>query len=146
MLNHQLALIGSHMRGLSQSAVWHILHKGQLYPFRVPHVQELQPGENNLCPQSCEWLLHKTGDECSQYNNWLQAGWPRGRSSSPSRVKNFLFSTLSRLALGLTQPDIQWVPGVKRPEQEADHSQLVLRSRKRGSIHPLPHTSSWHSA
>jgi hypothetical protein len=26
------------------------------------------------------------------------------------------------------------------------HLQLVLRSRKRGSIHPLPHTSSWRSA
>jgi hypothetical protein len=25
------------------------------------------------------------------------------------------------------------------------HLQLVLRSRKLGSIHPLPHTSSWHS-
>jgi hypothetical protein len=26
------------------------------------------------------------------------------------------------------------------------HLQLVPRSRKRGSIHPLPHTSSWRSA
>jgi hypothetical protein len=34
-------------------------------------------------------------------------------------------------------------PKVKRPGREA---QLVLRSRKHGSIHPLPHTSSWHSA
>jgi hypothetical protein len=31
-------------------------------------------------------------------------------------------------------------PGVKRQEREADHSpRLVPRSRKRGSIHPLPH-------
>jgi hypothetical protein len=42
------------------------------------------------------------------------------RSSSPGRVKNFLFSTSSRPALGSTQPPIQWVPGalfpgVKRP-------------------------------
>jgi hypothetical protein len=28
------------------------------------------------------------------------------------RVKNFLFSTLSKLALGSTQPPIQWVPGL----------------------------------
>jgi hypothetical protein len=49
-----------------------------------------------------------------------------GRSSSPGRVKNFIFSTLSRLALGSIQP-IQWVPaavspGVKRQGCEADHS------------------------
>jgi hypothetical protein len=42
-------------------------------------------------------------------------------------VKNFLFSTSSRLALGPTQPPIQWVqvgffPRVKRPGREADHS------------------------
>jgi hypothetical protein len=41
-----------------------------------------------------------------------------GRSSIPGRVKNFLFSTSSRL----TQPPFQWVPGVKRPGREADHS------------------------
>jgi hypothetical protein len=38
-----------------------------------------------------------------------------------------LFTTLSRTALGPTQPPIQWVPGalslgVKRPGREADHS------------------------
>jgi hypothetical protein len=32
-------------------------------------------------------------------------------------------------------------PGVKRPGREAD--QLVPRSRKCGSIHPLPDTPSW---
>jgi hypothetical protein len=47
-------------------------------------------------------------------------------SSSPGRVKNFLFSTLSRLALRLTQPPIQLIervpsPRVKRQEREADH-------------------------
>jgi hypothetical protein len=50
-----------------------------------------------------------------------------GRSSSPGRVKNFLFSTSSRPALGSTQPPVQWVPealssAVKRPGREADHS------------------------
>jgi hypothetical protein len=46
-----------------------------------------------------------------------------GRSSSPGTVKNFLFSTSSRPALGSTQPPVQWVPdalsaGVKRPRRE----------------------------
>jgi hypothetical protein len=37
-------------------------------------------------------------------------------------------------------------PGLKRPGREADHSpQLVPRSRKCGSIHPLSHTPSWRS-
>jgi hypothetical protein len=39
----------------------------------------------------------------------------------------FLFTTASRMALGPTQPPIQWVPGalslgVKRLGHEADHS------------------------
>jgi hypothetical protein len=39
----------------------------------------------------------------------------------------FLFTTVSRTALGPTQPPIEWVPealslGVKRPGREADHS------------------------
>jgi hypothetical protein len=39
----------------------------------------------------------------------------------------FLFTTTSRIALGPTQPPIQWVRGalslgVKRSEREADHS------------------------
>jgi hypothetical protein len=63
----------------------------------------------------------------SRYRDWLQAGQPMGGISSPGRVKNFLFSTSSRLALGPTQPTIQWAPGalslgVKQSGREADHS------------------------
>jgi hypothetical protein len=63
----------------------------------------------------------------SRYSDWLRTGRRRDRSSSPGRVKNFLFSTSSRPALGPTQPPNQWVPGVlspgvKRPGNEADHS------------------------
>jgi hypothetical protein len=66
------------------------------------------------------------------------------RSSRHGRVKNFLFSTSSIPALGPTQPPIQWVqgavsPGENQQGRETDH-QLLLRSRKRGSIHPFPHT------
>jgi hypothetical protein len=59
--------------------------------------------------------------------NWLRGGRRRVQSSSPSRVKNFLFSTSSRPALGPTQPPIQWIlgalsPGIKRQGHDADHS------------------------
>jgi hypothetical protein len=61
----------------------------------------------------------------SRYSVWLRAGRQRGRSSSPSRVKNFLISTSSRPVLRPTEPPTQWVPGalspgVKRPGREAD--------------------------
>jgi hypothetical protein len=56
-----------------------------------------------------------------------KSGRQRGRSSSPGRVKNFLFSTSFRSALGPTQLPIQWIPeafssGKKRQGREADHS------------------------
>jgi hypothetical protein len=58
----------------------------------------------------------------SRYSDWLRAGRWRGRSSSPGRVENFLFSTSSRPALGPTQTPIQWVPGAKRHGRDANHS------------------------
>jgi hypothetical protein len=63
----------------------------------------------------------------SRYSDWLRAGRPGGRSSSPSGVKNLYFSRSLRSAVGPTQPPIQWVPGaissmVERPGSEADHS------------------------
>jgi hypothetical protein len=54
--------------------------------------------------------------QCSGHSDWLRAGQPRGRNSSPSRVKNFLAFVLSRPALGPTQPSIQWVQGALSPE------------------------------
>jgi hypothetical protein len=59
--------------------------------------------------------------------DWLWPGRPRGRSFSPKRVKNFLFSTLPRPNLEPTQPPTQRVSGalstgVKRPGREPDHS------------------------
>jgi hypothetical protein len=52
----------------------------------------------------------------------IATGRPRGLSWSPGRVKYFSFSTSSRPVLGPTQPPIQWIPGVKRQEREAEHS------------------------
>jgi hypothetical protein len=75
-----------------------------------------------------------------------------GQSSSPGRVKNFLFSTLSRLAMGSTQPPIRWIPvdltpGVKRPGREADLSPSASGEVKKMWIYTSnPHTPSWHNA
>jgi hypothetical protein len=40
-------------------------------------------------------------------------------------------SMWSRLALGSSQPPIQWVPGVKRPEREADQSPATTAEVKK---------------
>jgi hypothetical protein len=73
----------------------------------------------------------------AQSVQWLASGWTtEGQSSSPGRVKNFLFSKSSRPALGSTQPPIQWAPGVlspwvKRQGREADHSPPVSAEVKK---------------
>jgi hypothetical protein len=61
-------------------------------------------------------------------NRWA-TGWTIGVLGFGSRrgLGIFLFTTVTRTALGPTQPPIQWVPealslGVKRPGREADHS------------------------
>jgi hypothetical protein len=55
----------------------------------------------------------------SLYSYWLRAGQPIDQSSSPSRVKNFFFSTSSTPALGSTQAPLQWVPGASLPGSKA---------------------------
>jgi hypothetical protein len=52
-----------------------------------------------------------------------------GRGSNPARGNIFLFSTISRPAVGPTQPPIQWVPGPIFP---------AVKRRKRGADHSLP--------
>jgi hypothetical protein len=59
------------------------------------------------------------------------------------RLVIFLFTTMSRMTLGLTQPPIQWVPEalslwVKWTECEADHSPPSSAKRMHGAIPPLP--------
>jgi hypothetical protein len=77
----------------------------------------------------------------------IATGLRAGRPGFDSRQgKIFLFSTVSRPALGATQPPIQWVPEVKRPRREADHSPPSAAEVKKGrSIPPLQHTPSWRS-
>jgi hypothetical protein len=43
----------------------------------------------------------------------LATGWTiEGQIYSPGRMKNFLFSMSSRLALGPTHPPVQWLLGL----------------------------------
>jgi hypothetical protein len=62
--------------------------------------------------------------------NWLRAGRPRGQSSSPGRVKNFLFSTASRPALVPNQPSIQWVTGAPSLGEAACSPQISAEFKK----------------
>jgi hypothetical protein len=76
-------------------------------------------------------------------SDWLRAGRPTGWSSSPERVKNFLFSTSSRGPPNLSSG---YRGLFSRGVKLITHLLLAPRSRKCGSIHPLPHTPSWRSA
>jgi hypothetical protein len=73
------------------------------------------------------YLNYKEPGSLSRDSDWLRSGRPEVPSSSPGRGRDCLFSTTFRLALGPTQPNIQWVPGslslgVERPGRETDHS------------------------
>jgi hypothetical protein len=82
----------------------------------------------------------------SRYSDWLRAERPRGRSSSPGRVKNFLFSTSSSLALGSTQLLNQWVSGALSRGQSGRGLKLMLRSRMVELYLHTPHRSYWFGA
>jgi hypothetical protein len=86
----------------------------------------------------------------SGYSEGLRVGRPGFHSRQEQEI--FLFSTVSRLALGPTQPPIQWVlgafsPGAKRPGREANHSPLSSAEVKNGgAIPPLQNTPPWRGA
>jgi hypothetical protein len=78
----------------------------------------------------------KTRDSAVSYSDWLLAGQPRDRISSPNIFKNFHFFTSSRPALGAGQHAIQWAPGiinmwVKRPGRETNNSPPTSAEIKR---------------
>jgi hypothetical protein len=62
--------------------------------------------------------------------NWLRDGRPGVRSSSPGRVKNFLFSMPSRSALGPIHLLYKGYRRIKRPVREADHSPISAEVTK----------------
>jgi hypothetical protein len=73
------------------------------------------------------------------YSTRLQAGWLG--IWVLARAGNFLFTTTSTLALGPTQPPIQWVPealSLGQVMKLTTHLHLAPRSRICGAIPPLP--------
>jgi hypothetical protein len=87
--------------------------------------------------------FHKSRD--SSVQRWA-TGWEIGVLGFDSwrGLGIFLFTTVSRTALGSTQPPNQWVQGplswgVKRQGREADHSPpSSAKVKESGSIPPLP--------
>jgi hypothetical protein len=101
------------------------------FQFYIPHLSYCEPEQRN------------------RYSDWLRPGRLRDRTSSPGRVKNFLFSTSSRPALRPNQLSIQRVPGalspgVRQEGRDADHSPAASAEVKRMwmyiSTHPYAFT------
>jgi hypothetical protein len=113
---------------------WHII----VFKFSLKTTLPRPHQKRSLC-------AYRWTSSYSRYRNWLWTGQPKGQSSSPGRVKNFLFCTSSRPALGPTQPPIQRVPGavssrVKRPEREVDHSPPTSAEVKKMWIYKSIHS------
>jgi hypothetical protein len=80
-------------------------------------------------------------------------GWIAGGFKSWQGLGIFLFTTKSELALGPTQPTIQWVPGSLSLGGKAagvvkltTHLHLMPRSRICGAMTPLPNMPPWPGA
>jgi hypothetical protein len=121
-----------------------LLTNQNLYPY-----QSLSFGRVNNNMPLPHWISR---DSAVSIATGYGTGRPRSRSSSPDKVKNFLFSTSVRPALGSNQPRTQWVPGalslgVKRSVREADHSPPASAEVKKMLIYiSTPPFPLWHSA
>jgi hypothetical protein len=110
---------------------------------------------NAICNKCCDFerrpfCFINLSTKHSWCSDWLRAGRPKNRSSSPCRIKNFF----------PRRPDRLWaLPNLLSNEYRGllrrysgrgvkltTHLQLVPRSRRCGSIRPLSHTPSWHNA
>jgi hypothetical protein len=80
----------------------------------------------------------------SRYSDMLQAGQLGFDSWQGQEL--FLYSTVSRLALGPILPPIQWVLAVTRLRHEAVHTPPSSAKFKNTGAIPPPPMSSWRGA
>jgi hypothetical protein len=90
------------------------------------------------------FLIHIKPVQRSRYAEWLGAGWPGGRSSSPGKGKTFLTPHVVQTGSGAHSASYPmgtggFYPGIKQPGSEADHSPPTSAEVKN------THTSSRHS-
>jgi hypothetical protein len=91
-------------------------------------------------------LSRTTVNLAAQHSVWLRAGQPGDRGSIPGRGERiFPLDSVSRPALGSTQPPVQWVLGVLPPGLKngqgvtlTTHPHLLPRSRMSGSYISSP--------
>jgi hypothetical protein len=87
---------------------WYVIHFSREceYPFSVLAFLVIM-----LLGKNYYWYSYIC--ELSQYSVWLRTGGPGFDPWQRQRI--FLLTSASRPALGLTQPSVQWVPGVLSP-------------------------------
>jgi hypothetical protein len=103
-------------------------NKNNFAYFHFEHARNCKISKCTAIHTCCDFVL---------YNRHV-AGRPRGRSSSPARVK---------LLASPCCPDRLWCPsGLLANGHRGYSGRGLVRSRKRGSIQPVLQKSSWHSA
>jgi hypothetical protein len=133
------------------------LDVGPWYPYAYIILLEEPLGQQSLRRSRRRWepnIKFYLQDISLWDMKWIEMA-PLGVLGFDSRrgLGIFLFTTASRMALGPTQPPIQWVPGalslgVKRPGREADHSSpssAEVKEYVELYIHS-PNTPSWRGS
>jgi hypothetical protein len=100
----------------------------------------------NIFSNNCQFQSYRNRHDSYFTFHSERTGRPRGRSSSPDRMKNFPLLHAVQTGSGVHPTSYTmctWVlsQGVKRPGREA-----TAEANRSGSLYQLPHTPSWRSA